>query len=203
MPQGASSAREKDVFRRPCPLQPADAGAEPVQYLSIAIEKSFLARIAEIVAEKVASWSDKELWNFTKYIGLKVQHGEKLSPMESALWKASELRQWRSIMSAFISSDEARTEYGDEDWRLAIVVSAYLSGYSGARIDDSPIPNKPGMAAANALATIMWAGKIGKDPVEAGTRWLTRMRARSDLSPFASSLLGLLNQSAGRPKRRD
>ena len=196
-------AREKDVFRRPCPLPPAEAGAEPVQYLSIALEKLILARIAEIAAEKVAIWNDRELWKFTKDIGLKVQSGEKLSPMELALWEASQLRQWRSIMTAFISSYEARAEYGDEDWRLAIVVSAYLSGYSGDRRDESPIPNKPGMAAANALATIMWAGKIGKDPVEAGTRWLTRMRARSDLSPFASSLLGLLNQSAGRPKRRD
>lgn len=174
-----------------------------MQYLSIAIEKHFLARIAEIAAEKVASWSDKELWNFTKNIGLKVHNGEKLLPMELALWEASELHRWRSIMASIISSYEARAEYGDEDWRLAIVVSAYLSGYSGAQIDDSPIPNKPGMAAANALATIMWSGTIGRDPVEAGTRWLTRMRRRNDLSPFASSLLGLLNQSAGRPKRRD
>jgi len=174
-----------------------------VQHASIPFEKFLLDRIAEIAAEKVASWNDKELWNFTKYIGTKVQKSEKLSPMESALWDAGQLRRWRSIMAAFISSYETRSEYGDEDWRLAIVVSAYLSGYSGARIDESPIPNKPGMAAANALATIMWAGEIGKDPVEAGTRWLTRMRAKSDLSPFASSLLGLLNQSAGRPKRRD
>lgn len=200
--QGASSAREPEASALLAPYHPAETGAEPVQHPNKRLRRDIDVHVANTFTKIVKGWTEKDLKDIIIDIFHRVKAGEEISSFEWALWDAAQPRWWRSILANIVNSHEARCYYDDEEWRLLIVVSAYLSKYRGADAHQFPIPNEPGMAAANALGTILSSGEIGVDPVAAGARWLTRMRGRDDLTPLATALLGLLNNNAGRPRRR-